>query len=220
MKILRQTKPYRSILMIPFFILLTLPVACSDEEETSSTSGGAADTSGEAMDTSDPAEPLVEPPVVYMYVSTAAGQNGDFGGIDAANDICLNNRPPDASFDSDVDTYKAVLATDDFHPRDIVDNNPPIQRPDRTVIDNFYANFFNRNHTLIRPVVASNTLVWTGLDASGDISSNNCEDWTSASTVQGEYGGAHVRDQLRFRSGAAPCNNTTPTLLCIAYDSD
>ena len=187
-----------SFLIIPFTALAIL-TSCNDDDEGGG--GGMA---------------LPSPAVVYLW-NTSTTTDGNISGVSGANNTCLSN--VSASFPTTVNTHRAVIATSYFDPRDMFDNDPPVQRPDGTVIINSYSNFFNSGVDASNSTIGGISSYWTGLGPTGVPGSNNCSDWTSGNNgINGAYGigGGGVVDARRFSDNLYPCD-TAVRLLCISY---
>ena len=183
-----------------FVLFLTFSLAGCGDEETSE-SGGTADTPD---------------PVAYMWVSTQV-EDGDFGGIARANEICEQDATDDSNFASPVTTHRAVLVTDDFDPRDeIFDDDREVKRPDGTLITANYSNYFDHTATLDNGVSASNS-VWFGL-LSND-TPPNCTNWSIASggSNGATLGASATAGFGRILSIASTSCAASRPFLCISY---
>ena len=180
--------------IIPVF-LLTL-IACGGDDAPSGSSGSS-------------------PSVVYMWVSTQ-NTNGNIGGVNGATTICET----DASTSAPIAglTHRAVIATSSNDPRDYFSNNPPVQRPDATVITDAYADFFDSTIIATNSVSSSYSGYWTGITTSGTPSNVNCTNWTAVGAgTQGVPGGSISTDKDRFNTGSGdPCTDLF-RLLCVSY---
>ena len=160
--------------------------------------------------------------VVYMWVSSTT-TNGDIdyggdSGVAGADNICMNNASG-ISLPSGDYTHRAVLASPSFHPKNIFSNDPPIQRPNGTIIANKYSNFFKSSVTVTNTVGVSGTY-WTGINDSGNIGST-CTNWTTNSgggTLFGGYGNGSQRDIRRLGVAlyGSVCS-AVDRILCISY---
>ena len=164
--------------------------------------GGGGGGGGNAGPTGPPS-----PSVVYMWVSTTTN-NGNIGGINGADTICETDSST-PSFATSVSTHRAVLRNSTNDPRNYFANNPPVQRPDGTVITTTYSRFFGNGAANNAVSTAAGTY-WTGEIA-------NCANWTSASN--GDNGNNGLRSSTsgsRWNAAAISCNNAQ-TLLCMSY---
>ena len=180
--------------IIPVF-LLTL-IACGGDDAPSGSSG---------------------PSVVYMWPSTQS-TNGNIGGVNGATAICETDASGIGGLAAGL-THRAVIATSANDPRDYFSNNPPVQRPDGTVIINTYADFFDRTQTATNSVGASYRLYWIGIDlTNGGIISNTCSNWTSGqSSSVGDYGDGSVTTISRMYDGDTACDGGSLGVLCVSY---
>ena len=187
--------------IIPVFLLIL--IACNEE--------------GELIVNDNSSSGPPDPSVVYMWPSTQ-NTNGDMGGVNGATTICetdaLGIAGPVAGL-----THRAVIATASNDPRNYFSNNPPVQRPNATVITNTYSDFFNSTVIAVKAVSSSSSITfWTGIDTSGQPETgSNCGNWTLASNANnGRLGKANARNSDRFREYVRSCNNSV-NLLCISY---
>ena len=156
------------------------------------------------------------PSVIYMWrTSNSVSLDGDIGGVSGADNECdMDNSSQ--TFTTSVSTHRAVIVSSTFDPRNIFANDPPVQRPNGTVITDSYSDFFDNSITS-RNSIGSAWTYWTGLNSNGVVSSNTCNDWTTdASGSDGNTGSAGARNVSRFNNSAISCNNTY-ALLCISY---
>ena len=181
----------RIIHLIPVF-LLTL-IACGGDDAPSGSSGPS-------------------PSVVYMWVSTQ-NTNGNIGGVNGATTICET----DASTSAPIAglTHRAVIATSANDPRNYFSNNPPVQRPNGTVITDTYADYFDPSVRLRNSTTGGYDNYWTGFTELGTASTDNCSSWT-ATTGQGNRAGTDASDNGRLTNATVNCT-TTSKVLCISY---
>ena len=151
-----------------------------------------------------------------MWVSSTS-TDGDIGGVNGATAICETDASGIGGLAPGL-THRAVIATSSNDPRDYFSNNPPVQRPDGTVIIDTYSGFFDDNTNLTNSVLITQKQYWMGLDSDGSASSVSCSDWTTADS--GTRGNQGVSDEPvgdnRFYSGDTTCN-WSESILCISY---
>ena len=181
--------------IIPVFLLIL--IACNEEGELIVSNNSSSTPS---------------PSVVYMWVSTQS-TNGNIGGVNGATTICETDAPSIARLAAGL-THRAVIATASNDPRSYFSNNPPVQRPDATVITNTYADFFNSTVIAVSAVSsASSTTFWTGIDVSG----RDCGNWLQGNNAYtGRLGNSSARNTNRYREYHRQCNSNHK-LLCISY---
>ena len=180
-------------------------------------SGGDDDGgSGGGGGSSDPPSPSV----VYMWVTSATEQT-DFGGVNAADTLC-ETEGSGMNFNTSVSEHKAVIATSTYDPSlatTFFSNNPPIQRPDGTNISSTYTGWFDSSTGT--PVDSGNSAQYfTGLNSSGNPSSENCNDWTfvaASTSVRGTRGRANNNAGGRFGNSIQCITFFNERILCISY---
>ena len=148
-----------------------------------------------------------------MWVSSTS-TDGDIGGVNGATAICET----DASSSAPIAglTHRAVIATSANDPSNYFSNNPPVQRPDGTVITDAYAEFFD-NVGISSSVNGVDISFWTGLENNGAVSTDNCTAWTGTGG-NGQTGkGNENSDSDRFSYTVFGCNTGTVRILCISY---
>ena len=154
------------------------------------------------------------PSVVYMWRATSM-TDGDLGGVSGANSICETDSAS-ISFATSVNNHLAVIATSSNAPKGYLGNNPSVKRPDGTDIISTYSAFFDNAATATNSNIGIGWY-WTGLDNNGDASTNNCNNWTSASSSNnGGLGDGSTTNANRILRGVDGCNNGH-LLLCISY---
>ena len=185
--------------IIPVFLLIL--IACNEEGElivnNNSSSG---------------------PSVVYMWVSSA-DTDGNIGGVNGATTICEGDAAGIAGLAAGL-THRAVIATVSNNPSNYFSNNPPVRRPDGTLISNTYAVFFNPAQTITNSILPTTPALssWTGIANDGiSTSRNNCQNWTNSSTsLDGTKSATNVVDIKRFYDGDLNCSYFNK-VLCISY---
>ena len=162
-----------------------------------------------------PSDNRPSPSVVYMW-SSETKTNGNIGGVNGATTHCETDAPAIAEATTGL-THRAVIGADSNDPRNYFSNNPPVQRPDRTPITNTYADFFDPAVTAITSVSDLFYDALLGLDPSGNPSTNNCRNWTSASAADlGSVGGINVTNSDRIWENNGACNESY-AVMCISY---
>ena len=151
-----------------------------------------------------------------MWVSSTS-TDGDIGGVNGATTICET----DASSSAPIAglTHRAVIATSSNDPRNYFSNNPPVQRPDGTVITDTYSDFFDPAKTITNRITTSSPNIWTGLDGNSGAPHNthNCQSWSSnLISTRGRHGIANLTSRSRYDDGDYGCSSAFP-LLCISY---
>ena len=117
-------------------------------------------------------------------------------------------------------TYRAIMSDSTRDVRDIMNRcSGPIVDLSGTLVTNTWADYFNPNVTLANPVENSTQgNSWTGMDANGNPSANNCNDWTSDSnTDTGNLADLSVLGRNRFHNTTLSTCNVDRAVGCIAY---
>lgn len=188
--------------IVSLFFLLILVVACGERKEVSSLYGFQ-----------DFLNDILSPSVVYMWSDTTL-RNGNLGGLRGADTLCKNNAPVSLS----GKTHLPILSTSLSSPKNYFISNPEVRRSDKTtVIANSYSDFFSGAVNISTPIFAISATYWTGLDGSGDASTDNCNDWTSATTDhRGTQGNGSFRNSGRINATVDTCD-FRHQLLCVSF---
>ena len=158
---------------------------------------------------------------IYMWESWGFTSVGNVGGLTALDSSCATDAtnwltlPAGAPY-----TYRAVLATSTQDPRDFMRGcSGPVSDESGVILTNTWANFFDPTVTLASQITsASPGNSWTGMDANGNPSANNCNDWTSAaSTVTGNLADAGAVNRDRFHNTTLSACDQTRYIICVAY---
>ena len=142
----------------------------------------------------------------------------DGGGITGLNTECAIDAPSigiPAGY-----TYRAIISDSTWDARDIMNRcSGPIRNAVGTTVTNTWADYFDPNVTLANPVEnISVGNAWTGMDANGNPSANNCNDWTSDSnTDTGNLGDLSALNRDRFHNTTLSTCNVNRAIVCVAY---
>ena len=158
---------------------------------------------------------------IYMWESVSFTSIGDRGltllDVDCTGDVTGGwlTLPAGAPY-----TFRAVVANNTQDPRDFMSGcSGPVRNQNSAILTNTWANFFDPTVTLANPI---ETLTlgnsWTGIDANGNPSANNCNNWTSAAnTVTGTLADASAVNRNRFHNTTLSACDQTRNIICVAY---
>ena len=150
-----------------------------------------------------------------MWVSSTS-TDGDIGGVNGATAICEMDASGIGGLAPGL-THRVVIGAASNDPKNYFSNDPPVQRPDRTVIANTYSDFFDPAVDAINAVSSSGVAAWTGLNTQGISGSAHCNNWTFNGYQNGAYGYLSSTNNARLNQGSNdPCNSSY-RLICISY---
>jgi hypothetical protein len=140
------------------------------------------------------------PKKIFLY-GTSSTYDGNLGGRSGADAICA----ADANKPSSVKTSHALIsvsnsdAVDDMPVNYTFPGNVKIVGPDGvTVVANSWPDLLDGSIETsltdagVLPIGKKGSAWWSGSDANGELSSNNCTGWTVNSVVNGEFGWAYT----------------------------
>ena len=157
------------------------------------------------------------PKPVYMWFTTQS-TNGNIGGVSGADTIC-ETEGSSMAFASPISTHRAVIATNSYDSRTIVDGNRPVHRPDGTFVIDSYSNFFDVNLNAVNHLGGvAGTGYWTGITVAGRPANvRHCSNWTSSTTGQGFHGDTDKTDYFRISSSSINCGTGLLHILCLSF---
>jgi hypothetical protein len=120
---------------------------------------------------------------------TATTYRGNFGGLDAADTIC-QNRAQDLGLPNH-NKFKAWLSDDSINAIDRFSSDGPWYRLDGVKVADSKTDLFDGElFTSINYTGTSyiDNIVWTGTTVDGQYNSPSCDNWTNATTDNGNYG--------------------------------
>ena len=162
------------------------------------------------------------PAVAYIW-TPVFNTDGDIGGVAGADAECVA-RSGVNTFNTVVTTHQALIASNTFDPRNIFLNDPPLRRPNGTLVANTYSDFFDPTYTLPNtgiPFNGTTIEAWTGLDINSSnvvVIGNTCSNWTSNNNANNGHTGYITQTGTnRIDFGARSCSSTSIRIICLSY---
>lgn len=189
------------------------PVEAQSPQPTATATGTPQPT---ATPTNTPVTPII------LYNAGGSGFDGNMGGRAGADALCQvsGNRP--AGY-ANFRAFLSVNAGDEI--RDMPGNygvptNRPIAGPNGTVIANDWADLLDGTIDVSLGAAGLPTAgpFWSGGNADGSLSANNCNGWTDNSGINfGEFGNPTRTNSTWLDDAYTSCSDMTYSLFCIAF---
>jgi hypothetical protein len=151
-------------------------------------------------------------------LSTWAGADPGTSGIEAGDSIC-NNDAEQAGLPN-VGSYKAWLSDDSVDARDRFENDGPWFRPDgfriaRNMADLIDGELFTSNSLLANGVHRGNFHLWSGTNADGTSSGDDCGNWETTA-ADGSGGRVNAVSENWTAGETFDCNSNNAKLYCLS----
>ena len=158
---------------------------------------------------------------VYIWEIWGYIYDGDEGGIAGFDAECVVDAP-NVTLPPGTYTYRAVISDSTRDVRSYMNRcSGPIRDEAGAIITNTWADYFDPNVTTANPVaLALTTETWSGMDANGAPSANNCNNWTSSSsTDSGNLADPTAVNSDRFHDTTLSTCDQDRTVHCVAYSN-